>query len=60
MNDIMRATKERWSTWSFQKGMSQLSERLEDVIIRRGNVEIRKSTPCRGLEFDGDKVKVYL
>ncbi|XP_076097297.1 protoporphyrinogen oxidase-like [Mytilus galloprovincialis] len=58
MNDIMRATKERWSTWSFQKGMQQLSERLEDVIIRRGNVEIRKSTPCRGLEFNGDQVKV--
>ena len=52
-NDIERAQKEKWSAWSLRNGLSQLTDRLEEVISI-GGVEIRKSTPCKKLEFNND------
>ena len=59
-NDIDRAQKEKWATWSLRKGLSQLTDSLEEVITTQGGVEIRKSTPCKKLEFGEDGIKVSL
>lgn len=57
LNDIERSQKERWAMWSLRHGLSQLTDRLEDVVTNAG-VEIRKCTPCQKLEFSDNIVKV--
>jgi len=57
LNDIARSQKEHWALWSLRHGLSQLTDRLEDVVTNAG-VEIRKCTPCQKLEFSDNIVKV--
>lgn len=59
LNDIARSQKEHWALWSLRHGLSQLTDRLEDVVTKAG-VEIRKCTPCQKLEFSDNNVKVSI
>ena len=50
----------KWSMYSFQRGLGQLVDRMEEVLSEDDDrLHIYKNKPCTKLEFKGDKVQVH-
>ena len=53
-----RVKDERWSVYSFKRGMQQLPDRLEEEASQRKEAELLKDTPCSPLQWKDGKFLV--
>ena len=54
----IRARDNQWAMYSFKGGLLQMTEALQKQITSDTRAEIKTDTPCTGLHFSGNKVKV--
>lgn len=52
---IEKASKEKWSLWSFKKGLTTLVEALENNLMNSG-VKILKNSCLKSIEFGSEKI----
>ena len=55
-----RVKDERWSVYSFKRGMQQLPDRLEEEASQRKEAELLRDTPCSPLQWKDGKFLVSL
>ena len=55
---VKRYRSEKWSVWSFDRGLQTLPDELARCLQSASNVEVYTATSCTQLQFTPDKVKV--
>ena len=55
-----RVKDERWSVYSFKRGMQQLPNRLKEEASQRKEAELLRDTPCSPLQWKDGKFLVRL